>query len=182
MAAARGIATRPVVVWHLALLPAVLAANYLFFVLRHEGSHALVARAFGAEIADFHWWPPRGPNFSWITFGFPAPPSPLAVPLQAWAPYVVAVGLLVGSWVAVGRALPPGLLRANVVVTGILFPCAELVVNAVGYWYAPNDLYYALGARTQTLCALVQVVVAMLVLASAWVVIRTVFLGRRAPG
>src|SRR5262249_36635823 len=101
----RRIRTGPVTPWHLALLPLVLAANYLFFVARHEGRHAVVAWAFGAEIVEVHWWPPRGADLSWVTFGFPVTPSPLAVPLQAVAPYAVAVGLLVFSWAAVTRWL-----------------------------------------------------------------------------
>src|SRR5262247_2022872 len=129
---ARGPRVRcPVRPWHLALLPAVLVANYLLMVLRHEASHGLVALAFGAQIADFHLWPPRAGNLSWITFRFPLGVSPAAVPLQAAAPYVTALLLLFASLWAVSRRLPSGWLRANLVVTGILFPLTEVGVNVV---------------------------------------------------
>ena len=140
--------------WHLALLPLVLPANYLFAVARHEGTHALVARAFGAEIAEVHLWPPRGVNLSWLTIGFRHPPHAAAVPAEAAAPYVVAVALIaLGLWWA-GR-LPSGFLRANVLLTAVVFPAAEIATNVLAFWKGPNDFYFVLG--TQALVARVLV-------------------------
>jgi hypothetical protein len=156
----------PVRPWHLALLPLVLPANYLLAVLRHEGSHSLVALAFGAVVAEFHVWPPRGVNLSWITIGFPVRPSPWAVPLQAGAPYAVAVALLAGSVWMIGR-LPSGLLRANVVVGGVVFPCAELVTNVLAYWFGPNDFFWALGTQAPAARVGVTLVAGAIVLAAA---------------
>lgn len=149
--------------WHLALLPVVLPVNYLAAVVRHEGSHALVAMAFGAVVAEFHVWPPRGVNLSWITIGFPARPSTWAVPAQAFAPYAVVVALLATAVWCVGR-LPPGLGRANVVVAGVVFPCAELATNVLAYWFGPNDFFYALGTRAVAARAAVTAVATLLVL------------------
>lgn len=136
--------------WHLTLLPLVLPADYLFAVARHEGSHALVALAFGADIAEFHLWPPRGVNLSWITIGFRRVPASAAVPLQAAAPYVVAVALIAGSLRLAGR-LPSGFWRANLLLAGVVFPCAEIATNVLAFWMGPNDFFYALG--TQALVA-----------------------------
>ncbi len=138
--------SRPVRPWHLMVLPLVLAANYLFAVARHEWSHTLVARAFGADVPEIHLWPPRGVNLSWITLGFRRPPHPLVVPLQAAAPYVVALVLIAASLWGASR-LPAGIVRANVIVTGVIFPCAEILTNVLAYWLAPNDLFWMLGTR-----------------------------------
>jgi hypothetical protein len=152
--------------WHLALLPLVLPADYLLAVVRHEGSHALVAMAFGAEVAEFHLWPPRGVNLSWITIGFRRVPHPAAVPLQAAAPYGVAVALIAASlWVA-GR-LPSGFVRANVLVAGVVFPCAELATNVLAFWLGPNDFYYALGTQGLVARVLVTAAAAVVGLAAA---------------
>jgi len=157
--------SRPVRPWHLLLLPLVLAANYAVAVARHEWSHTLVARAFGADVPEIHLWPPRGVNLSWITLGFRRPPHPWAVPAQAAAPYVVALALITASLWGLGR-LPAGIVRANLVVTGVIFPGAELVTNVLAYWRAPNDLYWMLG--THAVAARVGVTLAVvLVLAAA---------------
>jgi hypothetical protein len=164
----------PVRSWHLALLPAVLAANYLFTTGRHEGAHGLVVLAFGGEIAAFHLWPPRGGTFSWITFRLPLDAPALATPLQAAAPSVLALTFLGAALWAVCRRLPPGLLRANVVITGVLFPCAELATTAVGYWYGGNDLYYVLGAPTTVLRWSVAGLGLALAGASLWLALRRI--------
>ena len=164
--------------WHLALLPAVLVANYLVMVLRHEASHGLVALAFGAQIADFHLWPPRAGNLSWITFRLPLGVSPAAVPLQAAAPYVTALVLLFASLWAVRGRLPCGFLRANVVVTGVLFPLTEIGVNVVGYWCGGNDLYYVFGSRALPLREVVTAVACGVALLSVWIVLSTILLPR----
>jgi hypothetical protein len=131
-------------------LPLVTAANYLVMATRHEAAHGLVVLAFGGEIADVHVWPPRGANLSWITFRLPLAAPPQAVWLQAVAPFVVAVALIAAG-IALARRLPSGILRANLALTLVVFPCVEIVANAVGYWYAPNDLFWVLGGRTPQL-------------------------------
>lgn len=161
----------PVRTWHLLLLPAILVANHLFMVTRHEACHGAVARAFGAEIAEFHVWPPRAGNLSWITFGFRAIPWRGAIPAQAAAPYVVAVAIVLGSLAWLRRGLGPGLLRANVILTGVVFPLAEIGVNVAGYWYGANDLYYVFGSLDWSYRAGSTAAIAGLGAVATWVVV-----------
>lgn len=139
----------PVRAWHLALLPAVLVANYLVMTARHEAVHGAVVLAFGGEIADVHLWPPRGGTFSWITFRLPLAAPAFAVPLQAAAPSLAALALLgAGTWAA--WRLRAGLVRANVVVTAVLFPACELAAIVVGYGFGGGDLVHVLGTPGPT--------------------------------
>ncbi len=140
----------PVRPWHLALLPAVLAANYLFMTARHEAAHGAVVLAFGGEIAEVHLWPPRAGTLSWITFRLPLAAPPFVVPLQAAAPTLAALLLLAGGTYAVGR-LAPGIVRANVVVTAVLFPAGEIATIVVGYWYGGSDFLHVFGVPTPAL-------------------------------
>lgn len=137
----------PVRAWHLALVPAVVAANWLLMTARHEGAHAAVVLAFGGEVADVHLWPPARGTLSWITFRLPLAVPAVAVPLQAAAPAATAVVLLAATVLA-ARRLPAGLLRANVLVAGAVFPCCELAALVAGYWYGGGDLVYVLGPAT----------------------------------
>jgi hypothetical protein len=147
---ATGVASRPVRRWHLALLPVVVGANWLFMTTRHEAAHGAVVLAFGGEIAAIHVWPPRAGSLSWITFRLPLGAPRAAVALQAAAPYVVALGILAAGVHLVCRRLPRGLLRANVALTAVLFPCCEIATTAVGYLWGGGDLAYVLGTPTRT--------------------------------
>jgi len=130
------------------LLCALLVANYFFMLVRHEGCHALVAVAAGSEIVDFHVWPPRGWNLSWITAFSTAPRSPASLRVEAAAPYAVSLLLLCASlWVLAGPRLA-GWRRWNVVLTGVVFALADLALGVAGYWVADNDLAYVLGPGT----------------------------------
>lgn len=170
----------PVRPWHLALLPAVVAANYLLMAVRHEAAHGAVVLAFGGEVAEFHVWPPRGANLSWITFRLPLEAPPVAVPLQAMAPFLVALALLLLG-VRAARRLPAGILRANVIVSLVVFPCCEIAANVVGYWYAPNDLYWALGGRTAALRSAAAATGAVVVAAALGAVAHTLAARPAAP-
>lgn len=138
----------PVRPWHLALLPAVLTANYLFMVARHEAAHGLVVLGFGGEIADVHLWPPRAGTLSWITFRLPLTAPSIAIALQAAAPALVAVAVLAAGAFLVCRRLRCGIVRANVMLAAVLFPCGELATMVVAYWYGLGDLFYVLGPPT----------------------------------
>ena len=144
-----------------AVVCALLVANYFFMILRHEGCHALVAVAAGSEIVDFHIWPPRGLNLSWITAFSATPRSLASLRLEAAAPYLVSLLLLCGSlWYLTGTRRS-GFLKSNIVLTGVVFALADLALGGAGYWVADNDLAYVFGPGTT----------ASRLFASLWVVI-----------
>jgi len=130
------------------LLCALLAANYFFMLVRHEGCHALVALAAGSEIVEFHVWPPRGLNLSWITAFSATPRSSASLRVEAAAPYVASLLLLCGSLWTLAGPRRAGLLRSNVVLTGVIFALADLALGVAGYWVADNDLAWVFGPGT----------------------------------
>lgn len=166
--------TGPVRAWHLLLLPAVLAANWLFMAARHEATHGLVVLAFGGEIAEMHLWPPVAGTLSWITFRLPLDAPDGVVPLQAAAPSLVALLLLVaGTWLVCTR-LGSGIVRANVALTAVVFPCCELLTIAAGYWYGGGDLSYVVGTRSPVLRVGVPLVAAAITVLAVGRVLRRI--------
>jgi hypothetical protein len=131
-----------------AVLCLLLVANYFFMLVRHEGCHALVAVAAGSEIVDFHVWPPRGLNLSWITAFSATPRSLASLRLEAAAPYLVSLLLLCGSLWYLAEPRRPGFLKSNLVLTGVVFAVADLALGVAGYWVADNDLSFVFGSGT----------------------------------
>lgn len=127
------------------LVLALLVPNYLFLFARHEACHALVALASGSSIVDFHIWPPRGWNLSWITEFSPVPRSALSLGIQASAPYVVDLALVLGSLWILAKPAGLGFWRLNLLLTGLLFPLLDLGLAVAAYWFAGNDLTFIFG-------------------------------------
>jgi hypothetical protein len=131
-----------------AILLALLPAQYLFEVARHEGCHALAATLTGTRVVDVHLWPPRWPELSWTTLLPAGPRPPGAVAFEAGLPHLVAALsiLATSAWIAGQRGL--GLLGWNVLLAGAVFPWLDLAVVAASWWVAPTDLFWVFGAGT----------------------------------
>jgi hypothetical protein len=132
----------------LVLLGAAMAVpTYFFNVVVHEGTHALVAKAFGAEIVRFQMLPGRHPTNGRFYFGYVQYRGGLSLGEQTFfllAPKISDLAALTGYGLLVATdALPDsryGQLALVVLATGFWI---DFTKDVVAFW-APTDVAIAL--------------------------------------
>lgn len=121
--------------------------TYFFNVLMHEGTHAVVAKAYGTKIVRFQWWPARHPQNGRFYLGYVQYKGKLTTNQQTFflmAPKITALVALGGYAALVGfDALPNGdytQLALAVVATGFW---VDFTKDLLAFWQ-PNDFQRSL--------------------------------------
>ena len=117
---------------------------------------------------------PRGPQGSTLSsFKIPDPdPRDGSVPnvLQAALPYLVSLAILAACLLYLGMPRERGFVWLNIVLTGVLFPLADISFGVTAYWFADNDFYYIFGSGSLTARVVLSFWVAVLAVLSFWIV------------
>jgi hypothetical protein len=116
---------------------------------------------------DFHIWPPRGTNLSWITqLDHPAR-SAASIGFQAALPYLVSIVILAACLFYLSAGRKRDFLWLNVVLTGVLFPLADISFGVAAYWFSDNDFHHIFGSGSLVARAVLTFWVAVLAALSA---------------
>lgn len=121
--------------------------TYFFNVLMHEGTHAVVAKAYGKEIVRFQWWPGRHPQNGRFYLGYVQYKGRLTTNQQTFflmSPKITALVALGGYAALVGfDGLPEGhysQLALAVLATGFW---VDFTKDLLAFWQ-PNDFQRSL--------------------------------------
>lgn len=155
--------------WHFLVLLALLVANYVFMVFRHEGCHALVAWLTGGRILEFHVWPPAHWNLGWIVEA-PRVRSLRVVQFQAALPHVVSLGLVFAGMYYLSGITAPTATACNVLLTAVVFPLIDLTLSVCSYWFVDNDYSFIFGSGQFVFRATLTFWLTTMFILAAWVV------------